>query len=91
MSENLSGINWRYTGMKARLGPFDAFLVFPPMLFYAIHIKWWTFFLMLFVIVAMWMIEIFLGMPLNVALRTLRSKLAGDIRPSVPWWKKNKF
>ena len=91
MSENRSGINWRYTAMKPRIGPFDAYLVFPPLFVFALHIKWWTFFVMVTTILVMWLVEIFLSMPMNVALRTIRSGIAGSIRPAIPWWKKTKL
>lgn len=87
-AENISGIDWRYTAYKPRLGPFDAYLVFPPILLFAIHVRWSTFFLMLLVIVSMWLVEIFLSMPLKIALRSLRNQMAGSIRPAIPWWKK---
>lgn len=85
------GILWKYTAMKARLGPFDAFLVFPPLLLFMMNIAWWTFIIMVVVIVTMWLIEIFLSMPMNVALRAFRSAIAGSKRPAVPWWKKVPF
>lgn len=91
MAENNSGIDWRYTAMKPRLGPFDSYLVFPPLLFFALHLRWWTFFVMIGTIVSLWLIEIFLSMPLGVALRTFRSFIAGSSRPAIPWWKKTKL
>lgn len=84
-----SGIDWRYTSMKVRIGPFDALIVFPPLLFFAMNIAWWTFMIAAGVIVVMWLIEIFLRMPLNIVYRSFRSNLAGNIRYVVPWWKKN--
>ena len=89
MSDNYSGINWRYTAMKPRIGPFDAYLTIPPFLLFVGHIRWWTFYIMLVMIVSLWMIEIFLDMPIFVALRTLRSRAAGPIRSTTPQWKKN--
>lgn len=86
-----TGINWRYTSMKVRIGPFDALIVFPPLMFFAMKIAWWTFTVAAVVIISMWMIEIFLRMPLKIVYRSLRSKLAGSIRYVVPWWKKNKL
>lgn len=77
--------------MKPRLGPFDAYLVFPPLLFFALNIKWWTFGLMIGVILTMWLVEIFLSMPMNVALRSIRCFMAGSIRTAVPWWKRTKL
>lgn len=91
MSNNelqLSGINWRYTAYKARLGPFDANLVFPPIIIFALHISWFTFILMILVIIVMYMVEIFMSMPLRIALRSLRNSAAGSLRTAIPWWKK---
>ena len=86
-----SGIDWRYTALKVRVGPFDAVIVFPPLIFFAMNIAWWTFFLAVAVIVSMWLIEIFLKMPLDIVWKTFRSGMAGNIRFVVPWWKKNRF
>lgn len=91
MSENVSGIDWHYTAKKPRLGPFDSYLVFPPLMVFALHVRWSTFFVMVTVIVVLWLVEIFLSMPLGVALRMMRSKVAGNMRPAVPWWKKTEL
>ena len=86
-----SSIDWRYTAMKVRVGPFDAMVVFPPLIIFAMSISWWTFGFAVLVIVVMYMAEVFMRMPLKIVLRSMRSSLAGDIRMVVPWWKKNKF
>ncbi len=83
-----SGIDWRYTAMKVRIGPFDAMIVFPPLLLFAAKISWFTFIFATCIILAMWLIEIFLRMPLPIVYRTFRSYMAGPIRQVVPWWKK---
>jgi hypothetical protein len=82
-----SGIEWRFTANKVRLGPFDAFVVIPPLVLFLMYIKFWTFMLALFVICVMWQIEVFLQMPLGVAARTLRRLTTGRRRSVVPWWK----
>lgn len=84
-----SEIEWRYTAKKVRLGPFDASIVTPPFLLFSLHIAWWTFAMMVSAIAILWIIEITLHMPLNVALRSARSFVAGSLRSTVPWWKNN--
>jgi hypothetical protein len=86
-----SGIDWRYTANKVRIGPFDAYIVLPPLLLFLLHIQWWTFFLMLGAITLMWTIELFFSVPLSIALRSIRRLAAGNKRPIVPWWKVNRL
>lgn len=80
-----SGIDWRYTAKKVRLGPFDAFVVGPPLGLFAANIEIWTLLLAMFIIVLMWIVEMFFRMPLPIALRSLRAFLAGPRRPAVSW------
>lgn len=84
-----SGIKWRFTAYKVRIGPFDAMVVLPPLLLFCMHIKTWTAILLAIVVVTMWVIELFFHMPLVVALRALRSFVAGKRRSAVPWWREN--
>jgi hypothetical protein len=86
-----TGIQWHYTALKVRLGPFDAMVVLPPLLLFAMHIRMWTAMLLCFTIITMWIIELFFHMPLEVALRAFRSFIAGRHRSAVPWWKENKL
>jgi len=86
-----TGIQWHYTALKVRLGPFDAMVVLPPLLLFAMHIRVWTLILLAITIVTMWIIELFFHMPLGVALRALRSFIAGRRRSAIPWWKENKL
>ena len=90
MSTN-SGIQWRFTACKVRIGPFDAMIVLPPLLLFAMHIKLWTAILLAVVIITMWTIELFFHMPLGIALRAARSFIAGKKRPAVPWWKEQRL
>jgi site-specific recombinase len=82
-----SDIEWRYTARRVRVGPFDAAVVLPPLLLFAMRIRWWTFFLAIFTIMVLYVIELFFQLPLPVALRSIRSYLAGRRRYAVPWWK----
>ena len=82
-----SGIEWRYTAKKVRLGPFDSYVVVPPMILFAMHIKLWTFMFALIAVATMWVLELFFRLPLPEAIRVARSKIAGDRRPALPWWK----
>lgn len=82
-----SEIEWRYTARRVRVGPFDAAVVLPPLLLFAMHIRYWTLGLAILTIIVLYVVELFFHMPLPVALRSLRSFLAGRRRYSVPWWK----
>ena len=88
---NSSGINWRFTAYKVRLGPFDAMVILPPLLLFVMHIRWWTAILLALVLATMYLIELFFDMPLSVALRKCRSFIAGRSRPAIPWWKQRKL
>jgi hypothetical protein len=37
-----SNIQWRYTALKVRVGPFDALVVMPPLLLFLMHVRTWT-------------------------------------------------
>lgn len=84
-----SGMQWRYSAMKVRLGPFDATVVAPPLLLFLMHIKIWTFVIAVTVAIAMWIVELYFHMPLGVVRRSIRSFIAGDKRTAIPWWKQN--
>lgn len=81
-----SGIEWRYTAKKVRLGPFDANAVVPPLILFAMNIKLWTFILAMVTILALWVLEIFFRMPMGDAVRSLRRIVAGARRSVTPWW-----
>src|SRR5512147_1210349 len=79
--------DWRYTTRKVRVGPFDAMVVIPFFLMFIGYAKPWTFGLLICVVALLWMIELFLSMPIMVVLRTVRCFVAGRRRSAVPWWK----
>lgn len=81
-----SGIDWRYTAKKVRVGAFDANAVVPPLILFAMHIKLWTFILAVAVVVGMWILELFFRLPMKEAMRSGRRILAGERRSVTPWW-----
>lgn len=81
---------WRNTGRRVRLGPMDATIVFP-LLFALVHPSWWKFWLLLVVALFMLVSEIKYGISPLVALRALRSFLAGRRSAAVAWWKVNRI
>lgn len=86
-----SGIQWRFTAHKVRILGFDAMVVMPPLVLFAMHIRVWTAIVLAVVVLGMWMVELFFQMPLSVARRSLRSFVAGRHRPVVPWWKERRL
>lgn len=82
MSRNV----WRDTSRTERFFVFDAKAGIP-FFFFLAHIAWWTFALAVVSFVVFGVLER-LGISLKVALRLLRSWIAGPIRYSVAWWHK---
>lgn len=81
--------NWRHSARSVRLGPFSAVVVFP-LMFALIMPAWWKTWCLLGVVAVLAIIEIFFKVNIVVALRVVRSALAGQRRSAVPWWKVNK-
>ncbi len=77
---------WRDTGRTVRFFMFDAKAGIPFFVFLG-HIKLWTFGFSLITFVVFGVLERF-GISLPVALRMLRSWIAGPIRYGVAWWHK---
>lgn len=75
---------WRDTMRTLRLGPFDARLLGFILLF-LVHMAMWTAGLAAGAILAFWLMER-RGYVLPIALRKIRSWLAGPDRPAIPWW-----
>lgn len=82
MSRNV----WRDTSRTERFFVFDAKAGIP-FFFFLAHIAWWTFALAVVSFVVFVVLER-LGISLKVALRLLRSWIAGPIRYAVAWWHK---
>lgn len=77
---------WRDTSRTERFFIFDAKAGIP-FFFFLAHIAWWTFALAVVSFVVFGVLER-LGISLKVALRLLRSWIAGPIRYAVAWWHK---
>ena len=78
--------SWRDTARTVRFFIFDAKAGIPFFLFLA-HISYWTFGIAILSFVIFGVLERF-GFSLMVALRLLRSFLAGPVRYAVAWWDK---
>lgn len=77
--------HWRDSARKIRFFGMDvriAFLLF----FFLIHIRFWTFFVVLFGICFLTLVDYY-GFSLVVFGRCIRGILAGPRKVSVPWWK----
>lgn len=74
--EILSGF-WRESARPARLFFMSAYVVAPTMLFF-LHIRWWTFGVLVSTLILMTIIERF-GYSPPVAILALRAKLAGKL------------
>jgi intracellular multiplication protein IcmT len=77
---------WRDTARSARFFFVDYRAAFPLLLF-LLHIKFWTFFLAIGVIVCLYILERY-GYTVPVFLRIVRSFLAGSRKSARPWWRK---
>ena len=67
---------WFATAFQVRLAIFNAWIALPLGIF-LMHIRWWTFALLIFVVVAMHIMESFGFKPVT-AFRAIRSFLAGS-------------
>lgn len=81
--------NWRHSARAVKLGPVSGMIVFP-LLFAAISPSWWKTWTLLGIVAFLAMIELFFKVNIVVALRAVRSALAGKRRAAVPWWKVNR-
>lgn len=79
---------WWNTALSARFFMFEAYSVLPFVVFLA-HITWWTFGLATATFLLFVALERF-GITVVVALRLLRSFIAGPIRYGVAWRHKSK-
>jgi intracellular multiplication protein IcmT len=80
--------HWRDSARSPKLFFMDAFAAFP-LLFFILHIRWWTFFTAIGVIAFFVVLEKF-GFTVPVFKRWLRVFLAGSHRNARPWWAQNK-
>lgn len=77
---------WRNTALTVRFLIFDA-KAGVPFFFFLAHIAVWTLVISVMSFVVFGILERF-GYSLEVALRLLRSTLAGPVRYAVAWWDK---
>jgi intracellular multiplication protein IcmT len=77
---------WRDTARTARFFVFDAKAGIP-FFFFLAHVTYWMFAISGLSFVVFGVLERF-GFSVVVALRLLRSRLAGAVRYAVPWWDK---
>lgn len=77
---------WRDTSRTVRFFIFDA-KAGVPFFFFLANIAWWTFVLSILSFVVFGLLERF-GFSITVALRLLRSWIAGPVRYGVAWWHK---
>lgn len=81
--------HWRDSGRIPRFFMIDARSFFP-MIFFLLHIRWWTFFFALGFALFFGLIEHY-GFSTMVFLRALRSSLAGKRKVITPWWREERF
>ncbi|MCD8524470.1 MAG: IcmT/TraK family protein [Gammaproteobacteria bacterium] len=77
---------WRDTGRSARFFFVDYRAAFPLLLF-LLHIKLWTFFLAIAVVLCLYGLERY-GYTVPVFFRIFRCWLAGSCKAARPWWRK---
>ncbi len=76
--------HWRDSARNVRFWFIDFRACFP-LLFFLLHIRWWTFVLAVLATLFFAMLERY-GFSVIVFLRWLRSYLAGPRKISHPWW-----
>jgi intracellular multiplication protein IcmT len=77
--------HWRDSARTARFFMIDARAAFP-LLFFALHIRWWTFWVAIVTIVFFGMLERY-GFTVPIFLRAARTFLAGAHKSAAPWWR----
>ena len=75
---------WRDSAQTTRLFIFDA-LAGVPLLFMFVHLRMWTFWLAVSCFLVFGILDR-LGFSFRVALRRLRSRVAGPVRYGMAWW-----
>ena len=81
--------HWRDSGRIPRFFVMDARAFFP-LLFFLMHITWWTFIVAAVVACFFGALEHY-GYTTMVFLRALRTFLAGKVKVVRPWWRKERF
>ncbi|MEC8460911.1 MAG: IcmT/TraK family protein [Pseudomonadota bacterium] len=84
MQQDLSNASWRDTGRPTKLGFLNSRVVFPVLLMF-LHIRLWTFILMVLAVTAFVTLDYYGYKPIVFA-RCIRSYLAGPRRCVRLWW-----
>jgi intracellular multiplication protein IcmT len=77
--------HWRDSARNPRFFIVEAYAALP-ILFFSLHMTWWTFYLAMSVTVFFGILEHF-KFTLPVFLRWFRAFLAGPLRIAKPWWR----
>ncbi len=80
--------HWRDSARTPKLFFMDAYSAFP-LLFFILHIRWWTFFTCIAAIAFFVILEKF-GFTVPVFRRWIRAFFAGNHRTPRPWWSQYK-
>lgn len=80
---------WRATALPVKIGPLDA-RVCLPILLWVLYWSWTTFFIAITSIVFFSLVS-FMGLSIPGMLRYLRRLLCGPIRTGVPVWERRRF
>ncbi|MFN3234598.1 MAG: IcmT/TraK family protein [Gammaproteobacteria bacterium] len=78
--------HWRDSARSARFFIIDYRAAFPLLLF-LLHIRFWTFFLAVGVVICLYALEWY-GFTVPIFFRLFRAWLAGPHKQSQPWWRK---
>lgn len=81
--------HWRDTARTPRFFIIDARSAFP-LLFFLVHIRWWTFIVALIFTAFFALLEHY-GFTAVVFLRLLRTYLSGRMKYVRPWWRAERF
>lgn len=77
--------HWRDSARIPRFYIMSAYAIFP-LLFFVLHIRWWTFFLCLFAIIFFSILERF-GFTIPIFLRWLKNFIGGTRKMARHWWR----
>lgn len=77
--------HWRDSSRTARFFFVDAVAAFPIVIWF-LHIRWWTFFLVIFSLSFFMILERF-HFTVPIFFRWLRNFFAGNIKTAYPWWR----
>lgn len=84
-----TGLKWYDTARAPRFFVVEARAA-APLVLWAMHMRWWTFYLALVTMVIFMVLERY-RITVPIALRAVRSFLAGRRRPALPWMRQGRF